>query len=67
MTTPAIEAVLDSLPYQGIDFGYCGVSVAATKSFTFHNPTSSNIRYHFTSDESNFKLNLEAGKNLSEL
>jgi hypothetical protein len=26
MTTAAIEAVFDSLPSPGIDFGYCGVS-----------------------------------------
>ena len=66
MTTPAIEAVVDSLPYPGIDFGYCGVSQSTSKSFTLHNPTSSKIRYHFQSDGTNFTCNVEAGKSQFE-
>ena len=62
MTTPSIEAVFDTLPCQGIDFGYCGVSQSTTKSFIMHNPTSSTIRYNFQSDGGNFSCNVEQGK-----
>ena len=66
MTTPSIEAVLDSIPCQGIDFGYCGVSQSSTKTFTMHNPTQSIIRYNFKSDEKNFMINVGAGKDQSK-
>ena len=45
VTAPVLDSVLGGLPFQGIDFGYCGVSQETTRSFTLTNPSSSQIRF----------------------
>ena len=39
------EAVLSSLPENGIEFGYCGVQQTVTRSFTMHNPSNAQVRF----------------------
>lgn len=45
------EAVVSSLPENGIEFGYCGVQQKVTRSFTMHNPTTSQVRFTIQSEE----------------
>ena len=39
------EAVISSLPENGIEFGYCGVQQTVTRSFTMSNPSSAQVRF----------------------
>ena len=39
------EAVIASLPEQGIEFGYCGVQQQLTRTFTICNPSTSQVRF----------------------
>lgn len=39
------EAVISSLPENGIEFGYCGVQQSVTRSFTMSNPSNAQVRF----------------------
>ena len=39
------EAVLNSVPEGGIEFGYCGIKQEISRSFTLFNPSNSQVRF----------------------
>ena len=39
------EAVISSLPENGIEFGYCGVQQNVTRSFIMSNPSNAQVRF----------------------
>ena len=61
------EAVISSLPENGIEFGYCGVQQTVTRSFTMSNPSNAQVRFTVQSQEQGlFSININQGKrNLS--
>ena len=56
-----MSSVADSIPQQGIDFGYCGVGQVSTKSFVLYNPTSSLVRYEVQTDNCPFDISPSKG------
>ena len=61
------EAVISSLPENGIEFGYCGVQQNVTRSFIMSNPSNAQVRFSIQSQEQGlFSVNINQGKrNLS--
>ena len=57
------EAVISSLPENGIEFGYCGVQQDIQRSFTLVNPTSTQVRFTIQAQEQGlFTVNTTQGK-----
>ena len=56
-----MSSVADSIPHQGIDFGYCGVGQVSTKSFTMSNPTTHMVRYEIQTDNCPFDISPSKG------
>ena len=61
-SSAALSAVAQSIPSQGIDFGYCAVGQGTSRTFTLYNPTQTNVRYTLTSDQSYFEVTPAHGK-----
>lgn len=57
-----IDQVARCLPENGIDFGYCPVKIATTKSFDLKNPTQATIRFTLSTGDPLFTLNMTNGK-----
>ena len=51
-----MSTVADSIPKEGIEFGYCGVNQISTKSFTLSNPTSSTVRFEISVENVPFDI-----------
>lgn len=57
------EAVLASIPDNGIEFGYCGVHQDVKRTLTLTNPTNSTVRFNLQIKEDGpFTVNLTHGK-----
>ena len=57
------EAVLASVPDNGIEFGYCGVQQDITRTVTLTNPTNSTVRFTVQVQETGpFSINVTQGK-----
>ena len=57
------EAVLSSVPDNGIEFGYCGVQQEIRRSITLTNPSASQVRFSITSQEDClFSANINQGR-----
>lgn len=61
-TNATLDAVLSCVPYQGIDFGYCGIDQETTRTFTLSNPTSTTVRFTVQSEEKHYTLSCNSGK-----
>ena len=57
-----LDQVLSTVPMNGIDFGYCGVSQETTNTFTLNNSSSSQVRYSIQPSEQNFSVSSQSGK-----
>ena len=61
------EAVISSLPENGIEFGYCGIQQTVTRSFTMTNSSTTQVRFSVQSQEQGlFSVNVSQGKTLSQ-
>lgn len=63
VSASTLDGVLSGVPYQGIDFGYCGVDQETTKSFSLTNPSaSSTVRYTILCEEKHYSVSSTSGK-----
>ena len=60
----APTTVADTVPTQGIDFGYCGINQTATRTLIISNPGTSGgiVRYEIQTDQCPFTITPLAGK-----
>lgn len=57
-----MSCVADSIPKEGIEFGYCGVNQVSTKSFTLYNPLFNNVKFEIVIDNIPFEFSSLKGK-----
>ena len=67
-SSSTLDGVLSGVPFQGIDFGYCGVDQETTRSFTLSNPSASaTVRFNILCEEKHYSVNCASGKSLYPL
>ena len=57
-----MSCVADSIPKEGIEFGYCGINQITIKSFTLYNPLSNNVKFEIVVDNIPFEFSTLKGK-----
>lgn len=67
--TSSLLAVARSIPPQGIDFGYCSVSLETQRKITLENivprnVTGTSIHYSIETDSANFTVSHSNGKRI---
>ena len=51
-----MSSVADSIPKQGLEFGYCGVYQTSTRTLQLHNPTTNVVRYEIVAENIPFEI-----------
>lgn len=59
MTSQILTKLIDSIPYEGIDFEYCAVKQVETKSFILANQSNSLVQFEVVVDQENTSFILE--------
>jgi hypothetical protein len=57
--------IIDQIPYDGIDFGYCAVHQTESRKFTIQNPFNNIVQYEIQYDktaDSSFEVGPTIGK-----
>jgi len=51
-----MSSVADSVPKEGLEFGYCGVYQTTVKTLTLQNPTTTPVKFEIVADNLPFDL-----------